>query len=381
MRPARRLDRVAVSPIRRLAEMAPPGALPLGLGEPSWGLPRPAREALAALAAEEGPCAYGPNRGLPVLRRAVARHFQAEEEEVAVTAGSEEALLCLALAWLNPGDRVLVPDPGYPAYAALARLAGALPVPYPLRPETGFRPDWNRLESLLRRSRRCRMLVVNTPSNPTGAAWTAADLGRAAALCGEAGVLLVSDEVYGPLHLGEPPSSVRSVAGDAVAVGSVSKAWGAPGLRVGWMMGPRRWLDPAATVHAYAVTAASALSQRLAAALLDASPEVLPAARASLRERWEALAGAAGTGFGGPPLPPAGGFYWWVQLPCNSSNSMEFCIRALQEAGVVTVPGSAFGKAGEGWLRVSFAASPGQVRAGVGRLRPLWGGAWPEVGA
>ena len=372
MRPARRLDEVAVSPIRRLAEAAPPDALPLGLGEPSWALPRPARQALAALSTEEGPCAYGPNRGLPALRRAVARQVQAEEGEVVVTAGSEEALLCLALAWLNPGDRVLVPDPGYPAYAALARLAGAVPVPYPLAPETGFRPDWDRLATLLRRSRRCRMLVVNTPSNPTGAAWTEADLGRAAALCAEAGVLLVSDEVYGPLYLGEPPPSVRSVTADAVIVGSVSKAWGAPGLRVGWMVGPRRWLDPAATVHAYAVTAASAPGQRAALALLEASPEVLPAARAALRERWEALAEAAGTGFGERPRPPAGGFYWWLPLLCNFSNSMEFCLRVLREAGVVTVPGSAFGKAGEGWLRVSFAASPGQVREGVGRLRSFW---------
>lgn len=368
--PSTRLAALRPSPIRLLSEGAPLGAMPLGLGEPTWELPGEARRALAALS--EGPSSYGPNVGLPELRQVLARREGVPPDDILVTVGSEEALLSLFLAYVEPGTPVLVPDPGYPAYGALARLAGGEPVPYGLGPDWSLDPE--AFQRVLAAHPGARLAVVNGPANPTGAAPSREALGRVADLCEAAGVLLVSDEVYRELHAGLRPVGLREVRRSGVVVSSVSKAWGAAGLRVGWMVGDPAVLAPARLVHGFAVTCAAAPMQHAALALLEASDTVLPAARAEVRLRWEALADSLQAHLGltvGPQ--PAGGFYHWMALPEGEPDAMAFCLRARDEAGVVLVPGHTFGEAGRGHLRLSFAARPEQIREGVRRLAQVWG--------
>ena len=367
--PARHLGEIRPSPIRVLSEGAPADAIPLGLGEPTWELPAVAR---AALAQSPAVCAYGPNAGLPELRSAVAAFHAATVEEVMICCGSQGALFSLFMAWLDVGDVVLAPDPGFPAYPALARLCGATTASYPLDAGRGFALDGQAVVSALRRTPGVKVVVVNHPSNPTGGGASREALATVARACASAGVLLISDEVYRDLYFGERPGSLRDVWDGGVVISSVSKGWGAPGLRVGWAVGPAHWLTPARTVHSYAVTAAALPAQHAALALLRASDEVLPAARTELTKRWSALQEAAQKYLHLDPTPPAGAFYWWLPLPAGVADPMTFCLRLREERKVVVVPGSTFGAAGRGFARLSFAARPEDITEGIRRLADFW---------
>lgn len=369
MKPARRLSNLRPSPIRVLSEGAPPDAVPFGLGEPTWELPAAAQRALAQIC---GPANYGANAGLPELRRAVAAWCDAREEEVLVTCGAQGALFALFTAWLDPGDQVLVPDPGFPAYAALARMAGAEPVPYALDAANNFRLDPAAFTESLEAHPRAKLAVLNHPSNPTGGGASTEALEVVARACEARGILLLSDEVYRELHFGPRPPGLRDVGQHGLVLGSLSKGWAAPGLRVGWAVGDPRWLAPARTVHAYAATAAPAPCQRAAIALLEDSEAILAQGRREISVRWEALAGAFQAHFGHRPEAPDGGFYHWMALPPRAVDPMDFCLRLRDEAGVVLVPGHTFGEAGRGFARLSFGARPEQIEEGVRRLAPYW---------
>lgn len=370
MKRAARISHLKPSPIRMLSEGAPPHAIPLGLGEPTWPLPEPARRALAQ---QKGPCAYGPNQGSAELRLAVAGWHGAHPDEVLITTGSEGALFSLFQAFLDPGDAVLVPDPGFPAYPALAKLASAEAVPYHLNAADHFRLDADAFAETLDRTPNAKLAVVNVPSNPTGGGAHPTELARIADACEARGVLLISDEVYRDLYFGARPPTLREVSDHGVVVTSVSKGWGAPGLRVGWIVGDPDILASARLVHSYAVTAASAESQRAATALVHESHDILPAARREVQARWEALSGALRQALGIHPHPPDGSFYHWMPLPEHArKDPMAFCIRLRNEGGVVVVPGFTFGEAGRPFLRLSFAAPPEQIAIGIMRLRPFW---------
>ena len=367
-RPADRLAGLVPSPIRALARGAPDDAISLGLGEPTWPLPEAARRALAA---QTGACSYGPNAGLPELRRAIGRRHDCDEHEVLVTCGSQEAMFCLLHAWVGPGDTVLVPDPGFPAYSSLATLAGATAATYRLARAEGYRlapgPILERLDDP-----GVKAVIIGHPANPTGAGADEEALRRVAQACAERDVLLISDEVYRQLHFGVPIASLRDVSNHGVVVDSVSKGWGAPGMRVGWAVGEPRWLEPAELIHGFAVTAASRPGQLAALALLEASDTVLPAGREELAIRWRTFAGALREHLEMEVLPPEGGFYFWMPIPAGEEDSMAVALSLRDDAHVVVVPGEIFGDAGRRHLRLSFAASPGDLQEGIRRLASCW---------
>ncbi|MDP2876203.1 MAG: aminotransferase class I/II-fold pyridoxal phosphate-dependent enzyme, partial [Holophaga sp.] len=173
--------------------------------------------------------------------------------------------------------------------------------------------------------------------------------------------------------LKQRPVGLRDVSEYGVVLGSVSKAWGAPGLRVGWALGDARWLAPAGLVHAYMVTAPARPSQRAALALLRESTMVLAAARNELSMRWAAYSLAFLQSFGYLPTPTSGGFYQWLELPESAkADPMAFCLRLRDEGGVVVVPGFAFGEGGRGHVRLSFGGMPTDIAEGVRRLAPFW---------
>jgi aspartate/methionine/tyrosine aminotransferase len=364
---AARLSALGLSPIRAMSSDAPEGCVSLGLGEPSWALPEAARRALSG---GEGPCSYGPNSGLPGLRSAIASFYGIAGERVMVSSGSQGALFALFMAYLGPGDEALVPDPGFLAYPSLARLAGAEPAPYPLAPDGSL--DERAFASVLAAHPRAAAAVINHPANPTGAGASEAALASVAAACEERGILLVSDEVYRELYLGPRPPSLAEVSEYGIVTGSVSKAWGAPGLRVGWALGDPEVLEAARLVHSSMVSCVPRPSQEAARALLEDSDSILPASRAELKLRWEALARSLEAELGIEPEPPAGAFYYWLPLPCRSGDDARFCLRLRDEGKVILIPGGAFGSRGSGYARLSFAASPEELREGLRRLAPFW---------
>jgi aspartate/methionine/tyrosine aminotransferase len=369
MQPSERLSSIKPSPIRAITDGTPPGAIPLGLGEPTWDLPEAARKALLR---PPGPCAYVPHAGLPELRKALAVFYACSLEEVLVTTGSQGALSCLFQAWVRPGSRVLVPDPGFVAYPALAGLAGAEVVPYPLSADR-FRLDGPALVKVLEATESVSAVILNLPSNPTGGGGSLADLRIVADACASRDLLLISDEVYRDLHFGTAPPSIREVTDRAVVVSSVSKGWGAPGLRVGWALGDPAWLGPTRVAHGYAVTGTATPAQWAALALIEDSARVLAEARAAIRLRWDALAEALRTELGLVCDPPDGTFYHFMPLPEKVwADPTAFALKLRDEAGVVLIPGLAFGEGGRGHVRLSFAATPEQLQEGVKRFAPFW---------
>ncbi|WP_134774422.1 pyridoxal phosphate-dependent aminotransferase [Ornithinimicrobium flavum] len=411
MSPASRVAGLGLSPIRRMAVGAPPGTVSLGLGEPGWPLPQVARDALTAAGGDEGPLPYGPNAGRPHLVEAVAAHHgrtarpvrqerasglsgtRVRSEEVMMTAGSQAALFALYQTHVEPGSTVLVPDPGFVSYVSLARLCGADPVGYPLAP--GGHLDADALVGTLAAHPRTSLVVLCHPANPTGGMATAPALVQVAEACARRGVLLISDEVYRDLWVDEAPPSLHDVAGiDAgIVLGSTSKAFGAPGLRVGWAVGAPEVLATARIVHNAMTTAPAQPSQRAALALLDAADEVLAQARQHVRDRWELVAAEAPEllRHAGDPRgagrPGRAGIYLWLPVPDGALDSgpdgapddralddptLSFALRLRDEGGVTTVPGSAFGARGAGHLRVSLGGPLDELEEGLRRLAPWW---------
>lgn len=369
MQPSLRLSSIKPSPIRAITDGTPAGAIPLGLGEPTWALPEAARKALLR---PPGPCGYVPHAGLTELRKALAVFYGCTLDEVLVTTGSQGALSSLFQAWVKPGSKVLVPDPGFVAYPALAGLAGAEVVPYPLSTDR-FRLDGPAFAKVLAATEDVSAVILNLPSNPTGGGGSLEDLRIVAEACRRRDLLLISDEVYRDLHFGIAPPSIRDVTDRAVVVSSVSKGWGAPGLRVGWAIGDPAWLVPARVVHGYAVTGTATPAQWAALALIEDSERVLAEARSAIRGRWEALADALRKELGQVSTPPDGTFYHFMALPERAwADPTAFTLKLRDEAGVVMIPGLAFGEGGRRHVRLSFAATPEQLQEGVRRFAPWW---------
>ncbi len=368
MQPADRLNGVGISAIRRIAQGAPEDAISLGLGEPTWDMPEPARRALAAF---DGVCSYGPQPGRWEVRESIARYHGVDPGDVLVTHGTQEALYVIAQAFLNPGDEVLVPDPGFVGYPGVIRLAGAVPRPYRLSADDRFRLDADAVAETLEKHPRARMIILNHPSNPTGGGASLQALRAVADLARAKRLLLVSDEVYRELHFDLRPPSLLDVTHDGFVLNSVSKGFGCPGLRLGWAVVPSAAMPSLRIVHGYAVTCASSPAQRAAAALLNARDEVLPAARREVGVRFDALREALREHFGHKIAPPDGSFYHLLPLPQRETDDpLAFCLRLRENAKVVLVPGVAFGEAGRPFARLSFAALPDRIHEAVARLAP-----------
>ncbi len=366
LRPARRMDGIDRTLIRQIFDSAPAGAINLGLGQPD--LPTPARIALAGAGGiAAGRTAYTSTGGDPALRAAIARRyapFASGAENVVVTVGSQEAVFASILTLCDPGDEVLYPDPGYPAYPVVARLVGATPVAYPLRPARGFHLDPADVEARL--TDRTRVVIVCTPSNPTGAVEREEDLARLASLLEGRGVAWLSDEIYsGFAYDGPVPSLAALSRGGGLVVSGLSKDLSMTGWRIGWAVGAADVIARIVVAHQYLVTCASSVSQ--CAALAAMSPDSEPERSAYLevfRRRRVLMAEELSR------IPrirfelPQGAFYFFVDFSAYGS-SLELCRRVLERRRVITIPGEAFGSEAAGYVRISFAASDEQLSRGI----------------
>lgn len=363
-----------------MSQGAPAGCISLGLGEPSWPMPAVAVRALADAYREGEPCPYGPNAGTPELRAALSAWLGWPEDGVMLAAGSQAALFSLFQAWTSDGDRVLVPDPGFVTYPTLAAMAGAVAVPYTLADDGSL--DADSFGRALMAADRVTLAIINHPANPTGAGADRAALAAVARLCADNGVVLVSDEVYRDLYLFDRQPSVLDVvqAGEVdgvVALGSMSKAFASPGLRVGWAYGDPRVLAPARLVHNAMTSCLSRPAQAAALAILEDADNVVAGSRRQMALRWAAFSDAMRRELPGlpDPCPPAGGFYHWMPLPVgHDGDDIEFCMRLRDEGGVIVVPGVAFGERGAGHARVSWGGEPSAIAEGVRRLAGYWMG-------
>ncbi|HEX3110841.1 MAG TPA: pyridoxal phosphate-dependent aminotransferase [Thermoanaerobaculia bacterium] len=348
---ADRFANIELSLIRQINALATSESINLGIGEPNLEPDETFRE-LAKRAATTS-WHYSPNAGNVSLRKKLG-----DPNEICVTAGTEEALYAIFQAFVNPGDEVLIPNPGFVVYATLAKICGATPVPYDLEPFV-----WT--VGKLPVTSKTKLIVVNSPSNPLGAVIDEATLREIANL----GPLVVSDEVYREIWYESPPASMRGMSPNVMAVGGMSKSHGMTGLRLGWIHARAELMKTIVMAHQYIATCASVFSQALAEEILDHdewNAQWLAHVRAQFRDQREAALYALRQELDMAIDPPAGAFYAFVPVPfCKT---LEFAKTVATDAGVLVIPGIAFGSAGEGFIRVSYAATTQQIAAGIERI-------------
>jgi aspartate aminotransferase len=367
---ATRLRGVDRTLIRQIFDSAPRGAINFGLGQPDLATPEVIKRA-GIEAIETNQTRYTVTAGDPELRRAIAGlypGFVDGPEGVVSTIGVGEAVFLAFAGLLEPGDEVLVPDPGFPTYAITARILGAVPVAYPLRAERAFAVDPADIEKLL--TPKTRVLMLNSPGNPTGCLDKGEDLDRIAQMAEEGRFVWVSDEIYSSFVYEGRFESLTTRSRRGVVLSGMSKDVCMAGWRVGWLAGDPAFVKAVTAMHQYVATCSSSISQR--AALAAFTPEGR-AARDAIRERFRArrdraleiLAGARRA-----KVPrPGGSFYLFADVS-QVGDSMSVC-RALMERGVITIPGIAFGARGEGWLRLSYAADEADIERGMAIVRDV----------
>jgi aspartate aminotransferase len=365
---------VPPSGIRRVFEvaLATDDVVNLAVGEPHLPVaPHVVEAARAAWAA--GLVDYGPNGGIAPLRAAVAAKLARDNAmavdpaQVWVTVGATQALHQALGLVLDPGDEVLVPDPGYTVFSMAPRTLGAVPVPYPLRPEDGFRPDPDALRRLI--TPRTRALVVNSPSNPLGVVLPEADLRALLDVAREADLWVLSDEVY-EHFADEPHASLGAFDADGrvLSVFSLSKSYAMTGARVGYLVAPLAFTDVLPHLQEATISCVAMPDQHAAlAALTGPQDSVAEAARTYRAHR--ALAGRTLDEAGVRHHRPQGAFYLWVDVSHASGGDVDaWCLDLLRTERVAVAPGSAFGRSGEGWVRVNLAVEAEHIVRGLKAL-------------
>lgn len=367
----RRVSSLKVSGIRKLFEAAPPGAINLGLGEPDIQPPHEMIEAFEE-ALEKGYNKYGPSAGIKELREAVAEDLRSYRKDVSfenviITAGATEGMMIACETILGEGDEALVPNPGFIIYGPDVALAGGRPVDYSLKPENGFLPDLEEIESLI--TKRTKAIIVNSPSNPTGTVFPKETVKGLGEIATEHDLYILSDEVYNCyVYEGEHWSFAR-FHDDTIVVNSFSKSLAVTGWRIGYVATSKEIVQQLSKVQYYTLACPATATQY---AVLKGL-EVLDSFQERVLEEFRKRRGvmmrkmAEIPSFSAPPV--TGAFYVFPRFSQKIS-SEEFALRIL-EKGVICAPGSAFGSRGEGHLRFSYANSQENISRGIDIVKEL----------
>jgi aspartate aminotransferase len=358
------------SMIRQISDRAKPGSISLGLGEPDLLTPEVIRrEAVRVI--EEEKSGYSLQPGILSLRERIAGDYpqlNLSADQVIVTAGSQESLYLILMTLIEPGDEVLMPNPGFIAYPVITQMAGGRAVTYALPAKNDFGFDLENFKRQL--SPRTKVVICISPSNPTGRALSRDDLRVMADAVTASGsdAFIISDEIYRELYYTTArPASISEFYPRTIVVSGLSKSMRMTGWRIGWLAGEEAVMRAALVLHGYVVTCASTISQKAALACWTHEAE---AARQEMRaiyhRRRDHLLRLLREQLGLRCVTPEGAFYTMVDVS-GYGDSLSVAEAGLEQ-GVVTIPASAFGSEGNGFLRISYCADEPKLTEGVRRL-------------
>ncbi|HEY7450464.1 MAG TPA: pyridoxal phosphate-dependent aminotransferase [Vicinamibacterales bacterium] len=349
----------------------------LEIGEPDFPTPPHVIEA-GKRALDEGWTKYGPTGGLPELREAIAayvsrtRAIKVSSDNVCVVPGGKPVMFFVMMALLDAGDEAIYPDPSFPIYDSMIRFLGATPVPIPLLESRRFSFDLDVLASRL--SPRTKLVILNSPANPTGGIIPKEDLKQMADLLRERDLVILSDEIYSRIWYETEPSSITGFDGmleKTVILDGFSKTYSMTGWRLGYGVMPT-WLADAVTllmVNSNSCTAS--FTQRAGVAALEGPQDCVTAMVGEFRRRRDAMVRALNEVPGFRCSLPAGAFYAFPNITGTGLPAPELADRILNEAGVACLSGTAFGAHGAGYLRLSYANSLANIREGVSRIQTM----------
>ena len=317
------------------------------IGEPDFTAP-PAVVEAGVRALRDGRTAYTATLGLAALREAIAEHYRQRfgqalaAERVAVTAGASGGLLLTVALYVNPGDELLVPDPGYPGYRHFVRAFEGVPRPLPLSPAADFQPTLEAVRAAW--TPRTKGLVLGSPSNPTGTIADPAELERIARFVAERGGVLIADEIYQGLVYGAPPATALGLPGEVVLVNSFSKYFCMTGWRLGWVvLPPERVRDFEKLAQHFFICAPSAAQHAALEAFAPPTLALLEARRAEFERRRDLLVPALQRAGLGVPCAPRGAFYAYADCAAFGGDAHRFALELLEAEGVAATPGLDFG--------------------------------------
>ncbi len=347
----------------------------LGGGDPDFATPAHIVEAAVA-AMQRGDTHYVESTGVPALRAAIAAKLRRENrlevkaEEILVTPGGKAALFAAIQALVEPGVDVLVPEPAWVSYRPMVEAAGGGYRPVPLDADAGFALTRAALEAALTPA--TRLLIINSPCNPTGRVLRAEELEAVAAFARERDVIVLSDEIYEHLvydsHQHRSLASLPGLAERTLTVNGFSKAWAMTGWRLGYLAGPAALLAGPKLLHGHMVTCAASFAQAGALAALEGSLEPVRTMVARWDQRRRTLVEGLNTIPGLRCALPEGAFYAWVDIRGSGLDSITFARQLIEQARVAVTPGEAFGEAGAGHVRLSYATSDSALEFAVTRL-------------
>lgn len=376
------------SGIRKMFDMASkyPTAIKLTVGEPNFDTPQYVKEA-AKRAIDAGETHYGPNAGMDVLREAIAKKYKNcywegySKDHVIVTVGAMEGLMLTMMLMLNPGDEILVPDPCFPNYYGQASLIGATAKPVPTYDANDYRMQAADIEKCI--TPNTKALLLNSPCNPTGAVLTREDVLAIAEVAKKHNLWVISDEPYDAIvYDGTAPFSIAQVpeVRDQVFVlNSFSKTYAMTGWRVGFVVAPdAMYVKKMAQMNEAIASCVSSFSQVACAEALS-SDECVKSMVADYTRRRDILIDGLNAIPGITCKKSPGSFYAFANITAFGKTSQEFAEELLEGANVVTVPGSAFGDCGEGFLRLVFANSDENLKEAVRRIDAYIRKAYPDM--
>jgi aspartate aminotransferase len=380
MKLAKRMDRILIETAfevlvrARALEAQGKSVIHLEIGEPDFETPRHIIDA-AKTALDEGWTHYGPTQGYPELRQAIAQHvsdtrgISVGPEHVCVVPGGKPIIFFPMLALIEEGDEVIYPNPGFPIYESMIRFLGGVPVPIPLVESRGFSFDLDVFRSRL--TDKTRLVILNSPQNPTGGVIPREDIQTIAELVRDRDLLVLSDEIYIRICYGEPPVSISSFPGmieKTIMLDGFSKIFAMTGWRMGYGVMPT-WLAEAVSklmVNSNSCTAS--FTQRAGIAALTGPQDAAEAMVAEFRRRRDAFVAGLNTVPGFRCPVPEGAFYAFPNIRGTGISSKELADRLLNEAGVACLSGNSFGEFGEGYLRFSYANSLENLMEAVDRI-------------
>jgi aspartate aminotransferase len=348
----------------------------LEIGEPDFETPAYV-VAAGKKALDDGFTHYGPTPGLPQVRTAVAeyvsrtRGIPVSMKNVIVTPGGKPVIFLPMLALLEPGDEVIYPNPGFPIYESMIRFTGATPVPIPLVEERGFSFDLDVFRASL--SDRTKMVILNSPQNPTGGIIPAADVEEIANLVRDRDLIVLSDEIYSRIYYGvEAPVSITTFPGmqeKTIILDGWSKTYAMTGWRLGFGVMPEWLVDACGKLMVNSTSCTATFSQLAGMAALQGPQDDVETMKTEFRRRRDAFCAGLNGIPGWKCQVPGGAFYAFANIKATGKTSKEVADGLLQEAGVACLDGAGFGEFGKGFIRFSYANSYENLMKAVERIR------------
>lgn len=344
------------------------------LGEPDFTSPKHIIDATVA-SFQRGETHYTPNAGIPALREAVARSYQErglnyKPEEILIGSGAISVLCLACTAILDIGDEVLLPDPGWANYSGLIMQVGAVPVPVRVKEENGFMYDLEDLRAAI--TPKTKMILINSPSNPTGGVASAENLRQIADLVKEKDLYVLTDEIYHELLWSdEPYTSIASFPGmkeRTLIVDGFSKKYAMTGFRLGYGAGPEEVIATMTKLLENVLSSVNEGIQWGGVAALTGDQSPVEEMKEQYRRRRQIIVEGLNAIDRISCLAPMGAFYAFPNISKTGLSSRDFAIRLLKEKHTVVVPGTGFGEGGEGFVRISYATSEENIREGLKRI-------------